>query len=167
MEYQAYEEGEHLGTGAQGKAVLIRGPQGQLAVSKQITVDHLPEDAGKVHHEVKVLAALKHPHIVGYLGSFERPGLLCIIMEYADGGSLAEVLKAQAKREAAFASEQVVRWLLQLGSALEHVHSHRVLHRDIKPEVCAAPPYYRPHRASPRQRTRARDARHTPRTRCH
>ena len=118
MQYHTFEETTHLGTGAQGRCVLIRGPEGQLAVSKQITLNHLAEDAGKVHHEVKVLAALKHPHIVAYLVSFERPEMLCIVMEFADGGCLAEVLKAQAKRDVAFASEQVVRWLSQLGSAL-------------------------------------------------
>eukprot|EP00966_Prymnesium_polylepis_P335379 7390743-Prymnesium_polylepis.1 len=83
VDFSTFEETTHLGTGAQGRAVLIRGlgsSAGVLAVSKQIALSNLAEDVGKVHNEVKVLAALKHPHIVAYLGSFERPGELCIIL---------------------------------------------------------------------------------------
>ena len=108
---------------------------GELVVSKQISLSGLPRDeVNKVENEVRVLSRLSHEHIVAYLCSFQRAGNLCIVMEYADGGSLADALASQAARAQPFSTATVSRWVGQLSSALEHVHSHRVLHRDIKPE---------------------------------
>ena len=134
-DYSTWEEREVLGSGAGGTARLLRGPMGEMVVSKQVDIVGLPADeAAKVRQEIQILASLQHASIVAYLGSFERPSKLSIVMEFADGGSLAEVLSAQTARGAPFATETVCRWLTQLSSALLHVHSRRVLHRDIKPE---------------------------------
>lgn len=48
-------------------------------------------------NEVKVLATLDHPNIVGYHDSFEKDGVLMIEMEYADGGNLQEFLAKTKK----------------------------------------------------------------------
>lgn len=41
-------------------------------------------------NEVRILASLSHPNIVGYKDAFfeESSYTLCIVMEYADGGDL-------------------------------------------------------------------------------
>ena len=127
-----------LGRGTYGEAVLLCGTRtGQQVVCKRM---HLTSaamkagDAAKVQAEVRVLRTLQHEHVVRYICCFERDAAVCIAMEYADGGSLAEVLSAQASRGKPFATSTVARWMAQLACALAHVHSHRVLHRDIKPE---------------------------------
>ena len=51
---------------------------------------------------------------------------------YADGGNLADRIVRQAASGEHFATERVLGWLAQLCSALQHVHAHRVLHRDLK-----------------------------------
>ena len=53
-------------------------------------------------------------------------------MEYCDGGTLAEAISAHAERSEHFATALVATWAKQLGGAVQHVHAHRVLHRDIK-----------------------------------
>ena len=41
-------------------------------------------------NEVRILASITHPNIVGYKEAFieESTSTLCIVMEYADGGDL-------------------------------------------------------------------------------
>ena len=40
-------------------------------------------------NEVRILASIKHPHIVAYKDAFvDQDKYLCIVMEYADGGDL-------------------------------------------------------------------------------
>lgn len=84
--------------------------------------------------EVATLSQLCHPNCVRYLGSFRTGGLLVIEMEFADGGDLAGRIKAQALTQVAFSEQQVLCWFGQLLLGLQHMHSLRILHRDLKPQ---------------------------------
>jgi len=47
-------------------------------------------------NEINVLSRLEHPNIVGYYGSFIEDGVLNVVMEYADNGSLNDhIVRAQ------------------------------------------------------------------------
>lgn len=51
--------------------------------------------------EATLLEHLSHPNIVGFWESFfhgPSEGLLCIVMDYADGGDLGDYLKKQNER---------------------------------------------------------------------
>lgn len=54
-------------------------------------------------------------------------------MDYAAGGTLDGRIAQQREAGEPFCSETILRWLAEMASALEHMHSHRVLHRDMKP----------------------------------
>ena len=127
-----------LGRGTFGEAVLLRAAStGHELVCKRMHLSRMQMAEGelaKVQAEVRVLTMLAHEHVIRYVCCFEHEQAVCIAMEYADGGSLADVLAAQRAAARPLATEPVGRWMRQLGSALRHVHSHRVLHRDIKPE---------------------------------
>ena len=47
------------------------------------------------------------------------------------GGNLKDFLKAQRKGQG---KEMTVRFIDDIGSAIEHLHSLGVMHRDVKPE---------------------------------
>lgn len=83
--------------------------------------------------EVHLLSQLKHPHIIGYIDSFLEGGELHIVMEKASGGSLEHELKTARDRQTRIPEERLLDLLVQTGSALNYMHSCRVLHRDIKP----------------------------------
>mmetsp|Transcript_4272 Transcript_4272/g.9311 ORF Transcript_4272/g.9311 Transcript_4272/m.9311 type:complete len:1043 (+) Transcript_4272:293-3421(+) len=132
--YREFVEVRTIGRGSQGRAVLLKNARtGELVVSKEVwAVDMTDLQLARVEREVRILSMLKHPHIVRYLASFQREDVLCIITEYAAGGTLRTAIRQQRQASGAFSSEQVIAWLVQLASALYAVHANNVLHRDIK-----------------------------------
>lgn len=56
---------------------------------KRIFVEDQSEgEQNDAMNEIRVLSSLQHPCIVGYHGSFLEDGMLNVVMEYADNGSL-------------------------------------------------------------------------------
>jgi len=132
--YAGYQRLRVLGRGQHGCAVLLRNPTTrELVVAKEITlVANTGSDPLLLQNEVRILQALKHRRIVAYIGSFVQSNVLTIVMEYASGGTLADVLAANTASGIHFPTRTVVRWVTELTSAVQHVHSRRILHRDIK-----------------------------------
>ena len=57
---------------------------------------------------------------------------LNIVLDYADGGDLSDYI-AKTKRNRRKISEHVVlKWFVQLCSALKYIHGRKILHRDLK-----------------------------------
>ena len=68
----------------------------------------------------------QHPNIVKILDLFEGNGTAYYVMDYIEGKSLAQINKPISEK-------LVLRYLRQIISALEYVHSQGILHLDIKP----------------------------------
>jgi NIMA (never in mitosis gene a)-related kinase len=81
---------------------------------------------------VTLLKALKHPNIVRTIESFEEDDSLHIVMEYCECGDLAMRIKSQAKTGNRFTRRRVLEWFVQIVSAVGHIHSKKILHRDLK-----------------------------------
>ena len=79
--------------------------------------------------EGRFLRRVESPHVVGVhdVGEAED-GRPYLVLTYADGGSLADRIKAGPLEIA-----DVVDIITQVGSGLKHLHSRGVLHRDVKP----------------------------------
>ncbi|CAL4067725.1 unnamed protein product, partial [Meganyctiphanes norvegica] len=126
-----YEKIRTVGKGAFGAAVLYRRKEDEaLVIIKEINMLELSASERQMAlNEVNVLAMLDHPNIVSYMNSFELEGVLCIEMEYADGGSLAEFLQKRVKR---LDEREVLIFFHQICQAIRHMHEHHILHRDLK-----------------------------------
>jgi serine/threonine protein kinase len=59
-------------------------------------------------------------------------GQLYIVMEYAEGGDLASMIRSRAKERRYFAEDHILFMFVQLCLALWHVHSQNFMHRDLK-----------------------------------
>ena len=59
-----------------------------------------------------------------------KKGKLCIVMDFADGGDLAKVLREQRGQH--FSESQILDWFTQICLAMKHVHDRKILHRDLK-----------------------------------
>ncbi|TNV82207.1 hypothetical protein FGO68_gene3713 [Halteria grandinella] len=102
-------------------------------------------DSGQMQHranqdmlrEIEFLKSNKHPFIVKQIEAFRDPyqgehdRKNCIILEYADGGSLEKVLEKNGK---AFKEQEALRWFAQICLGLSHLHRKNFVHRDIKLE---------------------------------
>lgn len=85
--------------------------------------------------EVSILRVLdkeRHPHIVRYLDSWEQAGRLYIRTEMAECGDLSRYLLSLGD-VGGLDEGRVWKMLVELTSALEHIHGHGVLHLDFKP----------------------------------
>ena len=69
---------------------------------------------------------LEHPNIISYFDSFEEDGILMIEMDYADGGTLAQLL---SKRDQPLEEKRILEMFQQMVAAPKHIHGHKILHR--------------------------------------
>ena len=80
--------------------------------------------------EIKTIATLQHPHILGLIDSGEVQGTAYYVMPFVEGESLRDRLT----RERQLPIPDAVRLATEVASALDYAHRHGVIHRDIKPE---------------------------------
>jgi len=74
-----------------------------------------------------MLSKLNHPHIIQHLDSFVEDSVLCILMEYASGGTVHH-----ARRAGQLSESRIWKYCIQLLQAVAYIHSLRIIHRDIK-----------------------------------
>jgi len=127
-----YELTEEIGRG--GHAVVYRASDRVL--DRDVAVKLLRDDAlsadtlARFRQEVQVTAQLEHAHILHVYDTGVVDGRPFIVMELASGRTLAERLEREGQLPIADAL-QIAR---DVGLALAHAHTRRVVHRDVKPE---------------------------------
>jgi serine/threonine-protein kinase len=129
-----YTEERLLGHGVSGRVVAAVND----ATGERVAIKYLheklvrdPEFIGELRSEAEQLRSLNAPHMVRVFGYLEQPGEgAAIVMELVDGVSLREMLARRGPLGAAAALVVLNDLLLALAAA----HSHRLPHRDVKPD---------------------------------
>ncbi|CAL9180388.1 unnamed protein product [Musa hybrid cultivar] len=80
--------------------------------------------------EVMMLANLKHPNIVRFIGACRKPMVWCIVTEYAKGGSVRQFLMKRQNRSVPL--KLAVKQALDIAKGMEYVHGSGFIHRDLK-----------------------------------
>jgi serine/threonine-protein kinase len=88
----------------------------------------MAEAVARFRREAEAGRRLRHPNIVAVHDHGEQGSLSFIVMEYADGEDLKQVL---ARRRLTL--QETYEVMKQLLVALDYSHRHGVVHRDIKP----------------------------------
>ena len=79
--------------------------------------------------EAKSAARLVHPYIINIYDVVSEGSNQYIVMEYVDGVTLKEYMQ-----EHKLSLNAVLEIGVRLADALQHAHSHRIIHCDIKPQ---------------------------------
>ncbi|WP_372623332.1 serine/threonine protein kinase [Falsiroseomonas sp.] len=85
-------------------------------------------DPTRIERGAQLLGSLAHPNVVGVFDSGETEGSAYIVMEFVQGGSLAERL-ARARPT----PQQALRWMDDLLAGLQHCHERGVIHGALDP----------------------------------
>ncbi|XP_040012365.1 serine/threonine-protein kinase ULK1a [Xiphias gladius] len=97
---------------------------------KCINKKNLAKSQSLLGKEIKILKELKHENIVRLLDYQEMGGCVYLVMEYCNGGDLAEYLHSKGTL-----SEDTIRvFLQQIAQAMKVLQSKGILHRDLKPQ---------------------------------
>jgi len=129
---ERYSKIEKIGEGTYGVVYKAKDlATGELVALKKIRLE--AEDEGvpsTAIREISLLKELSHPNIVGLKNVVHENNKLYLVFEYLD---------RDLKRYMELAGKHLHRMLVksylqQLIKGIAHCHSHRVLHRDLKPQ---------------------------------
>jgi eukaryotic-like serine/threonine-protein kinase len=119
-----------LGKGAQATVWLAHDPRLQREVA--LKVMNPGAEAVAIEewlHEARAVSRLKHPNIVPVFEADDVQGQPCLVFEYVEGPTLAQVLKERA----ALPVREAVTVMLGVLEALREAHGQGIVHRDLKP----------------------------------
>jgi len=130
-----YEVLRPIGSGSFGQVFLVvHRLERRQYVMKSIELKSTTlEGREAAELEVRLLSAVRHPHIVTYRESFvNNAGHLCIFMEYCEHGDVFTYLQ-EAKKAGKVPDEGgLLQWFIQISLALHALHLKKILHRDLK-----------------------------------
>jgi len=93
--------------------------------------EHVIEQTrAQFEREAKILATLRHPNLPRVTDYFAFSDQEFLVMDYIEGQSLEEIM---AMHPGGLDEPTVFGWADQLLSALEYIHQHGLVHRDVKP----------------------------------
>ncbi|XP_030602457.1 serine/threonine-protein kinase 36 [Archocentrus centrarchus] len=127
----SYHVLELVGEGSFGRVYKGRRKcTGMMVALKFITkVGRSENQLRSLKREIEIMRGLQHPNIIQLFDSFETENEVVVVTEYAEG-QLFQILQDDGN----LPESQVREIACQLVSALYYLHSHRILHRDMKPQ---------------------------------
>lgn len=127
-----YRVERELGEGGMATVWLAHDTKHERPVAIKVLHRDLSVSLGgeRFLREIRIVAQLQHPHIVGLIDSGEADGMLYYVMPYVAG----ESLRMRLAREGEFPLDEAVWLLREIADALAYAHDKQIMHRDVKPE---------------------------------
>ncbi|XP_038582414.1 mitogen-activated protein kinase kinase kinase 7 isoform X3 [Micropterus salmoides] len=129
INYEDIEVEEVVGRGAFGVVCKAKWKGKDVAIK---TIESESERKAFIV-ELRQLSRVNHPNIVKLYGSCHSP--VCLVMEYAEGGSLYNVLHG-AEPLPYYTASHAMSWCLQCSQGVAYLHGMKpkaLIHRDLKP----------------------------------
>lgn len=126
---------DFIGAGGMGEVYrAVHSKIGRVAAVKVLTQATQAADfVERFFNEARIQASLQHPNIATLYDFCEVAGQPCIIMEYVDGETICERVAAfRAAYGAALPLSETVYIFGRVVEAIEYIHRHGIIHRDIK-----------------------------------
>jgi serine/threonine protein kinase len=125
---------EVLGRGGMGRVYKAL----EVALERPVALKVLPVGHGvsaefqaRVQIEAKVIAGLRHPHIVQIYAMGQNPDSIFLALEYIGGGDLAQKLREH--KGSPLPISEAVKLTATLARTIDFAHKNGILHRDLKP----------------------------------
>ena len=125
-----------LGKGSFGSVYLVRRKEDDnIYALKSVILEKLnkKEQQNSVN-EVRILASVNHPNVIGYKEAFwdDKLSSLNIVMEYADDGDLQTKIGKMRKEGGMFQENLIWSYSIQMIEGLKALHDKKIMHRDLK-----------------------------------
>ncbi|XP_043267799.1 serine/threonine-protein kinase 32B [Venturia canescens] len=123
-----------IGKGSFGKVCIVqkRDRTGNMYAMKYVHKGECAEKGAlkNVAREVEILSKLEHPCLVNLWFSFQDEEDLFMVSDLLLGGDL----RYHIQQQVIFTEESIALYVAEIALALDYLQSHRILHRDIKPD---------------------------------
>lgn len=122
---------EVIGEGSYGRVYKGRRRFGKQVVALKFIskLKRTEEELLSLKREVDIMRELRHENIIALYDWFETDTDVCVVTEFAEG-DLFQILEDDKR----LSEDEIHPLACQLLSALFYLHSHRILHRDMKPQ---------------------------------
>jgi eukaryotic-like serine/threonine-protein kinase len=127
-----YEIAALLGAGAAGVVYRAFDPQLRRPVALKLLGPERhasPDQSERLLREAQAMARLSDPHVVAVYDVGLHEGAVYLVMEYIDGPTLSEWLRAEKRSTA-----EILRVFGDAARGLWAAHQKGLVHRDFKPE---------------------------------
>ena len=127
---------ERIGVGSYGRIYKVK-KHNQIYVLKEIPINNNVDNdkIESVKNEADILSSLTNKYIVKYFENFKMGQNIYIVMEYCERGDLCTYMskrKKNKKQNYFFSEDFIWKLFIQISIGLYHIHSKKILHRDIK-----------------------------------
>jgi serine/threonine protein kinase len=126
-----YEIHGELGRGGMGVVYKAKDLKNDRLVAVKLILGGRganPIELARFRIEAEAVGSLEHPNIVESRDIGVHLGFPFFVLEYAEGGSLAGIVRSQP-----MTCDWTAHMCLKLELAMQHVHERGILHRDLKP----------------------------------
>ena len=126
-----YELLAPLGAGGMGEVYRAKDTRLDRTVAIKVLPDRLSSSSDSRHRferEARAISQLSHPHICALYDVGNQDGVEFLVMEYLEGETLADRVA-----KGPLPLDQVIRFGVEIGDALEKAHRLGIVHRDLKP----------------------------------
>src|SRR6202162_5156172 len=126
-----YEIVAPLGAGGMGEVYRARDTRLERTVAVKVLPSHLSSSAEvrqRFEREAKTISQLSHAHICALYDVGHEGETQYLVMEYLEGETLSARLA-----KGPVPTEQLLRWGIEIGDALDKAPRQGIVHRDLKP----------------------------------
>jgi protein kinase A len=122
-----------LGTGSFGRVHLVQSKHNSRFYAVKVLKKAQVVKMKQVEHtndERRMLQQVKHPFLITLWGTFQDSKNLYMVMDFVEGGELFSLLRKSQR----FPNPVAKFYAAEVTLALDYLHSHNIIYRDLKPE---------------------------------